>query len=106
MTECETPGSRRRHACKARIYLAGFRGAFWRDRGRSQCLRQQAQLRDLHIYLLTLHGPRHLIPRIPPLTSAPDTPEQLESRARSAILRTAEVARRFILCLRSGASVL
>jgi len=65
MTECETPGSRRRHACKARIYLAGFRGAFWRDRGRSQCLRQQAQLRDLHIYLLTLHGPRHLIPRIP-----------------------------------------
>jgi len=51
--------------CKAQIYLAGFRGAFWRNRGRSQCLRQQAQLRDLHVYLLTLHGPRHLIPRNP-----------------------------------------
>jgi hypothetical protein len=51
--------------CKARSYLAGLRGAFWRNRGRSQCLRQEAQLRDLQIYLLTLRGPRHLIPRIP-----------------------------------------
>jgi len=53
--------------------MAAKRGVIWRAfaglsgiiEAARNAFAKQAQIRDLHIYLLTLHGPRHLIPRIP-----------------------------------------
>jgi|GEM_PF-6928535 len=78
-------------ACTARSYLAGFRGAFRRNRGRSHCLRHQASLRDLHIYLPKLHGPRrlfretrHLSPRLTLLRVSISTPHSPATRAAAS----------------------